>query len=1168
MQGCPWKTLGLTVILFSLSISVFPPCSPLLATSSCKPGKTLRGIDSSPQLPSFQADIEGVKILLVSHGFPPNEKGGTEQYTLALARALSGLGHQVFVFARTVRKEEKLQPRALSVTHEKQGEITITRVPLPPPLNPASFNFFSFRNRLLDDLFRRYLLDLQPQVVHFQHLVYLSSHFPMVAASLGIPVYVTLHDAYTFCSRLFMMQGDRFCEGAEVKKCVGCLNSSGQRLPLDLQEEMEGALLSRLGEMEQNLILCRKIFCPSQFLLEHSRRAFPSLNEKIQLLETGIEPFWSNGGKGEDSLMGTGDSLEGWQSNVPMSNGEDSVSERNPSRSSGEGQERQLKFACIGNIMPLKGTHLLFLAFSRLQERYPDLSLSLLLAGKIADAHYWESIQPLLKRAKNVTYTGEYRREDLPGLLTGVDLVVVPSLMESYSLVSQEAFSLGIPVLASRAGGIPSVVREREGGLLFTSGDEEDLLAKMSRLIEEPDLAGRLKGEITPPRSVLDMANELEREYQESRKESAISCKGMEPLPKVVAFSEVSGACWQIRIKDPLKTLASSGEIQYLGGCFLASPHGSLFQQTDHLEKIKEADIVIFQRIAGEYPLSLVRIAKLLGKVVLYDLDDDLDQIPEGHPGFSYYSNPELIRAREGICREVDAILVPSPLLQERIRKYNERVLLLPNRVNPDLMKSSKDEKEGGTIRIGYFGTRTHREDLDLLRRPLERILSEYDGRIEVVFLGEYLEEMKGKKRVSIIQEEREYPAFLQKLQDLHLDIGLAPLRETTFNEAKSPIKFLEYALCGTAVIASDVIPYREMIESGETGILCRNCPEEWCRSIKLLLDEPDLRERIGKNGQERVLSAHTVKRGVGEVAEIFATLLREKRESARISAHLVSIIIPTYNKCEYTRQCLEALFKNTPSPPPFEVIIVDNASRDDTLEVVKSFPVRVIANRENLGFSKGCNQGAKEAKGSYLLFLNNDTVPLRGWLSPLVAALQDNQAVAVAGSRLLYPGTGKIQHAGVIFSRSVVHPYPAPPVYHLYEGLPHDHPLVNKGRELQAVTGACLIIRKEVFWGAGGFDEGFQNGYEDVDLCLKVRRMGHRILYCPSSILLHHASVSPGRNDAFCHNGKRLLDRWSEFWEADDLKVYEEDGVTREIVRENGSIKEVRLFWNGVLLG
>ena len=258
----------------------------------------------------------------------------------------------------------------------------------------------------------------------------------------------------------------------------------------------------------------------------------------------------------------------------------------------------------------------------------------------------------------------------------------------------------------------------------------------------------------------------------------------------------------------------------------------------------------------------------------------------------------------------------------------------------------------------------------------------------------------------------------------------------------------------------------------------------------------------------------------------------------APTSAYDCSVIIPVWNRCELTRQCLEALAKTT-NGVSWELIVVDNRSTDDTAAFLSTLrgDVRIIRNEDNLGFAKACNQGAQAAKGKHLVFLNNDTVPLDGWLRALVREVDEHSEVGIVGSKLLY-ADGTIQHAGVALNREQCFPY------HVYHSFAGDSPAVNKRREFQVVTGACLLIRRSLFEEAGGFDEGFRNGFEDVDLCLKVCQKGHRVVYQPRSVLYHLESQTPGRKAHDNENWRRLCERWKDYWWlADEDFHYHADG-------------------------
>ena len=244
-------------------------------------------------------------------------------------------------------------------------------------------------------------------------------------------------------------------------------------------------------------------------------------------------------------------------------------------------------------------------------------------------------------------------------------------------------------------------------------------------------------------------------------------------------------------------------------------------------------------------------------------------------------------------------------------------------------------------------------------------------------------------------------------------------------------------------------------------------------------------------------------------------------------AAPSVSIVIPAFNRVELTARCLRALAANT-RETSYELVIVDNASTDATPRLCESLGgrVTVIRNETNRGFAAACNQGAGVAAADTLVFLNTDTEPFPGWLPPSLRVLEDDESVAMVGMRLLFPDHS-VQHAGVaIVERDET---PSLVAVHMPYRVPSSDPLAGLTREVSAVTAASVMVRRDAFVAAGGFDEGYWNGYEDVDLCLTLRSRGWRIVYQSESVLIHHESASgPERFRREDDNVRRLQERWA----------------------------------------
>lgn len=241
----------------------------------------------------------------------------------------------------------------------------------------------------------------------------------------------------------------------------------------------------------------------------------------------------------------------------------------------------------------------------------------------------------------------------------------------------------------------------------------------------------------------------------------------------------------------------------------------------------------------------------------------------------------------------------------------------------------------------------------------------------------------------------------------------------------------------------------------------------------------------------------------------------------------IATIIVPVYGQIGYTLNCLLSLACLN-SKFSFEVIVVDDASPDDTLERLNTIDgLRVVANKNNLGFIRSCNKGAEEARGSFLVFLNNDTEVLAGWLDALIVTFTNFPTVGLVGSQLLY-SNGRLQEAGNILWNDATG---------MNFGRLEDpvQPAFNYVRDVDYCSGASIAIRRELFKQLGGFDERYIPAYyEDADLAFAVRESGYRVLYQPASQLLHFEGITSGTDLASgvkshqAANRLKFLEKWA----------------------------------------
>lgn len=264
------------------------------------------------------------------------------------------------------------------------------------------------------------------------------------------------------------------------------------------------------------------------------------------------------------------------------------------------------------------------------------------------------------------------------------------------------------------------------------------------------------------------------------------------------------------------------------------------------------------------------------------------------------------------------------------------------------------------------------------------------------------------------------------------------------------------------------------------------------------------------------------------------------------------SIVMAAFNKAALTRHCLETLRATLDGAGDGEVIVVDNASSDETPEMLRAFPwARVVRNETNLGFAKANNQGARLARGRFLVLMNNDMEAQPGWLEAMLAIASD-PSVGIVGAKLLFPD-GTLQHAGVGFGPLRFGSVPTFAMHEFYKAAA-ETPQANVARDLQCVTAACMVTPRALFERMGGFDEAYWNGNEDVDYCLRVREAGLRVVYEPRAVLTHFESQSGvQRFRRLAYNIDRFARRWGRANVDHDVQLHAlQTGMVRRELRSS----------------
>lgn len=241
-----------------------------------------------------------------------------------------------------------------------------------------------------------------------------------------------------------------------------------------------------------------------------------------------------------------------------------------------------------------------------------------------------------------------------------------------------------------------------------------------------------------------------------------------------------------------------------------------------------------------------------------------------------------------------------------------------------------------------------------------------------------------------------------------------------------------------------------------------------------------------------------------------------------------VSIVIPVYNQFGYTYNCLKSIIKNT-TDVEYEIIIGDDCSTDITQQISELVENVIVAKtKTNVRFLRNCNNAAKLARGKYILFLNNDTQVLPNWLSSLVELIERKDDIGMVGSKLLYPD-GTLQEAGGII-------WGDGHAWNYGNGQSPNKPEFNYVKEVDYISGAAIMIRRNLWEEIGGFDELFNPAYcEDSDLAFEVRKHGYKLMYQPLSMVVHFegksngTDLSSGVKKYQVENMKKLSQKWKE---------------------------------------
>jgi glycosyltransferase involved in cell wall biosynthesis/GT2 family glycosyltransferase len=641
--------------------------------------------------------------------------------------------------------------------------------------------------------------------IHIHHLLQMDIDVRALIQRLDVAFDVTVHDYYAICPQINLLRWDEglYCGEPGPAGCNACIADQSSHGARDI--------VSWRRDWAWQFMTADRVICPSA-------------DVKARLDRHGL-------GARAVVVPHEQQTDTAWVTRLPKFTG------------------APLRIVLLGVLANHKGAQ----AVAALAEAAEPGTIELHLIGHLEDSFP----QPAVKLIKA---TGRYQEADLPALLQRIDPHVFwlpSSAPETYSFTLSTAIASGLPVVATDLGSFSERLAGRPLSWLVdhraTSRDWltafDDVRATLSRRrAKQPPVPRAVAISdfytdryLAPcPRSPNPAADI--RNQTATAPSPGVARKQTKRRPRIAVVPEryeTGGLtpCGYIRLLQPLDHPAIGG------GCdvFLADAD-TIFHA--------EADLIVTQRHAIPNVAAVDRLAahaRRIGARLAFDLDDDLLAIPASHPdAATLRPHAEAVRR---MLMVADAVWVSTPGLAARVASIRPDAAVIENRLDERIWMPgpTRDPLWDDPVRILCMGTTTHAHDFALIEPVLLRLKAEYGARIVIDVLGMTTRSELPAEMNRIgpsTHASRSYPGFVNWLTSMRprWHIGLAPLLDTPFNRSKSPIKAMDYAALGLAVLASDTPVYRGSIADGPAGQLVANNPQAWHAALDWMIRDQALR--------------------------------------------------------------------------------------------------------------------------------------------------------------------------------------------------------------------------------------------------------------------------------------------------------------------------------------
>ena len=706
-------------------------------------------------------------------------------------------------------------------------------------------------------------------------------------------------------------------------------------------------------------------------------------------------------------------------------------------------------FVALGSFEQRKGQDILAQAITKL-DHATRAKASFKLVGRILDRLFFEGVRHHASQLENVELIEGLDHDEALSLLSTAHTLICPSRDETMPISILEAASLGKAIISTDVGGISEWIHDGLNGLLVPPEDPQALTDAIARCVRDSSLTRQLGAAARRTFEHHFMVDSFVARFVEVLEEASL------PKPAPPASSQSNYERW-----------------------IAAFDNGSATDRIDLRRRLRR-----LQR----HPLI---------SVLLPVYNPDLDLL-----GAAIDSVRNQIYERWELCIADDAStnLQVRPFL-ERIARSDSRIKLILREENRHISACSNSAL---ALATGDWCALLDQDDAlpeNALAFVALEIMTHPDAGL--IYSDEDKIDRSGARSNPFFKTDWNPQLFLGQNYINHLGVYRTSLLHDIggFREGYEGSQDYDLALRCVERLRADQV---------------RHIPRilyHWRMAEGSLAAIPDAKP-YAKEAARRAIADFLKQRGVN--ARVVPC--PEDPQSHRViyelpdPAPLVSIVIPTRNHVELLTRCIQSIREQT-DYPRVEIIVVDNGSTETkTLEFLRRLKdekiARVLRDPGQFNFSRLSNRGAAEATGTILAFMNDDIeTEQRGWLAEMVSQVTRPEVGAV-GARLWYPN-GTLQHGGVIVGLGGVADV-------AYRGIPRGHPGYFNRAWLQqnysALTAACILVRKSVFEEAGRFDErNLGISFNDVDLCLELRKRGFEIVWTPYANLIHRESSSRG---------------------------------------------------------